>query len=126
MQYLADLAPVTVLAPAAGTIERYRLQEWLTFISSELPKMFSPWLFHLEHGEPAKEAAKAKIGERFAFLERHLAAAPHLMGERFSAADSYAFTIVGWSRVACALEDAGHGTQRRLANREANSNDSNL
>jgi glutathione S-transferase len=42
MQYLADLAPVTVLAPAVGTIERYRLQEWLTFISSELPKMFSP------------------------------------------------------------------------------------
>jgi glutathione S-transferase len=79
-----------------------------------------------EHGELAKGAAKAKIGERFAFLEWHLEAAPHFMGERFSAADAYAFTIVGWSRVGCALGDAGHGIQRRPANREANSNDSNL
>jgi glutathione S-transferase len=88
--------------------------------------MFSPWLFHPEHGELAREAAKAKIGERFAFLERHLAAAPHLRGERFSGADAYAFTIVGWSRVGCTLEDAGRAIQRRLANREADSNDSNL
>lgn len=46
VQFLADLSPQSALAPAAGTIERYRFQEWLTFISSELHKMFSPWLFH--------------------------------------------------------------------------------
>jgi glutathione S-transferase len=100
MQYLADLAPGSGLAPAPGTPERYRLQEWLSFISSELHKMFSPWLFHPEHGELPQEAARARIKERFAFLDHHLEAAPHLMGERFTAADAYAFTIVGWSRFA--------------------------
>jgi glutathione S-transferase len=100
VQYLADLAPQSALAPAAGTIERYRLQEWLTFISSELHKMFSPWLFHPEHGEVAAAAARAKIAERFAFLDAQLAARAYLMGERFTAADAYAFTIVGWARPA--------------------------
>jgi glutathione S-transferase len=100
VQYLADLAPQSALAPAAGTIERYRLQEWLTFISSELHKMFSPWLFHPEHGEIAAAAAKAKIAERFAFLDAQLATRAYLMGERFTAADAYAFTIVGWARPA--------------------------
>jgi glutathione S-transferase len=100
VQYLADLAPQSALAPAAGTIERYRLQEWLTFISSELHKMFSPWLFHPEHGEVAAAAARAKIAERFAFLDAQLTARAYLMGERFTAADAYAFTIVGWARPA--------------------------
>jgi glutathione S-transferase len=84
VQYLADLAPKSGLAPPAGTLERYHLQEWLTFISSELHKMFSPWLFHPEHGELAQEAAKAKIADRFAFLDRHLAAERYLLGERFT------------------------------------------
>jgi glutathione S-transferase len=100
VQYLADRAPESGLAPPAGTLEGYRLQEWLTFISSELHKMFSPWLFYPEHGELAQAAARAAIEARFALLERHLAAEPYLMGERFSAADAYAFTIVGWSRFA--------------------------
>jgi glutathione S-transferase len=100
VQYLADLAPQSGLAPAAGTIGRYRLQEWLTFISSELHKMFSPWLFHPEHGEVAAAAARAKIAERFAFLDAQLATRAYLMGERFTAADAYAFTIVGWGRPA--------------------------
>lgn len=97
VQFLADLSPQSALAPVAGTIERYRFQEWLTFISSELHKMFSPWLFHPEHGELAADVARAKIAERFAFLDAHLATRPYLLGERFSAADAYAFTIVGWA-----------------------------
>lgn len=100
VQFLADLAPQLGLAPAAGTIERYRLQEWLTFISSELHKMFSPWLFHPELGEVAAAAARQKIAERFAFLDTELAAQPYLMGNGFTVADAYAFTIVGWSRPA--------------------------
>jgi glutathione S-transferase len=100
VQYLADRAPQSGLVPAAGSIERYRLQEWLTFISSELHKMFSPWLFHPEHGEVAAAAARAKIAERFAFLDAQLATRSFLMGERFTAADAYAFTIVGWSKPA--------------------------
>jgi glutathione S-transferase len=99
MQYLADLAPESGLAPAAGTMARYRLQEWLTFVSSELHKMFSPWLFHPEHGEQAAQVARGKIIERFAVLDRHLAGRAYLLGEEFTAADAYAFTIIGWSRL---------------------------
>jgi glutathione S-transferase len=98
VQYLADLAPESGLAPLAGTLARYRLQEWLTFISSELHKMFSPWLFHPEHGETAQQAARAKLAERFALLDRHLSQQPYLLGDRFTAADAYAFAIVGWTR----------------------------
>ncbi len=97
-QYLADLAPQSRLAPAAGTIERARLQSWLNFIASELHKMYSPWLFHPEHGAQAQEVARTKIAERLATVERHLAeAGPFLLGETFTAADAYLFTIVGWS-----------------------------
>ena len=92
VQYLADLAPGSGLAPAAGTFERYRLQEWLTFISSELHKMFSPWLFHPEHGELAQRVAREKIAQRLAFIERHLAGQEFLMGDRF--------TVGGWSKFA--------------------------
>jgi multidrug transporter EmrE-like cation transporter len=83
VQFLADLAPQSRLAPAADSVERYRLQEWLTFISSELHKMFSPWLFHPEFGENAAQAARAKIAQRFAFLESHLAKHSYLLGEDF-------------------------------------------
>jgi glutathione S-transferase len=98
VQYLADLAPESGLAPAAGTLERYRLQEWLSFVGTELHKMFSPWLFHPEHGEQAAQVARAKIALRFAFLDQHLAEHPYLLGPSFTAADAYAFTIVAWAR----------------------------
>ncbi|KYB44831.1 glutathione S-transferase [Brucella anthropi] len=98
VQYLADLRPGSGLAPAAGTSERVALQSWLNFIATELHKMFSPWLFHPEYGVQAQEVARAKIAQRLAHVERHLAAAgPFLLGETFTAADAYLFTIVGWS-----------------------------
>jgi glutathione S-transferase len=100
VQYLADLAPDSSLAPPAGSFERYRLQEWLTFISSELHKMFSPWLFHPEHGELAQQAAKQKIAQRLAFIDGDLAQKRFLMGDRFTVADAYCFTIVGWLKFA--------------------------
>ena len=99
LQYLADLKPEAGLAPAPGTLARYRLQEWLTFVSSELHKMFSPWLFHPEYGDQAAEVARSKIGERFAQLDGHLAGRAYLLGDSFTIADAYAFTIVSWSRV---------------------------
>jgi glutathione S-transferase len=98
VQYLADLAPETGLAPAAGTLARYRLQEWLSFIGTELHKMFSPWLFHPEYGEQAAQVARAKIAQRLAFLDAHLADHPYLLGLSFTVADAYAFTIVAWAR----------------------------
>ena len=59
--------------------------------------MYSPWLFHPEYGAQAQNAAREKIGQRLGFVESRLAAVPFLMGERFTAADAYLFTIVGWS-----------------------------
>jgi glutathione S-transferase len=63
--------------------------------------MYSPWLFHPEYGAEAQAVARGKIAERLAYVERHLAASgPYLMGARFTAADAYLFTIVGWSQAA--------------------------
>ena len=98
VQYLADLNPASGLIPPAGTPERYRVQSWLTFIATELHKMYSPWLFHPEYGAQAQGVARDKIAQRLAFVEDHLAASgPFVMGDRFSVADAYLFTIVGWS-----------------------------
>ena len=98
VQYLADLEPESRLAPAAGTLERVKLQAWLNFIATELHKMFSPWLFHPEYGAQAQDVARAKIAERLAHVERHLAAGgPFLLGETFTTADAYLFTILSWS-----------------------------
>jgi glutathione S-transferase len=99
VQYLADLRPESQLAPPAGTRARVELQSWLVFIATELHKTFSPWLFHAEYGEPAQAAARARIIDRLAHVEARLAAGgPYLLGERFTAADAYLFTIAGWTR----------------------------
>ena len=99
VQYLADLKPAAGLIPSAGTAERYRVQAWLTFIGTELHKMYSPWLFHPEYGAEAQAVARSTIARRLAFVESQLAASgPFLTGVRFTVADAYLFTIVGWSR----------------------------
>lgn len=101
VQYLADLKPEAGLAAPAGTPERYRLQSWLNFVATELHKMYSPWLFHPEYGSQAQDVARRIIGRRLAFVDNHLAGAgPFLTGDRFTAADAYLFTIVGWSAFA--------------------------
>lgn len=70
---------------------------WLTFISSELHKMFSPWLFHPEYGEQARNVVKGKIAERFTHVDRHLEDHSFLLGTTFTVADAYLFTIARWS-----------------------------
>lgn len=100
VQYLADLKPESGLAPRAGTAARVQLQSWLNFIGTELHKMYSPWLFHAEYGDQVQAAARKKIAERLAFVDAHLAAGgPFLLGERFTVADAYLFTIVSWSKL---------------------------
>lgn len=99
VQYLADFAPASGLAPAAGTRERDRLQQWLTFIATELHKMFNPWLFHPEYGAEPQEVVRRKITERFGRIEDHLADRDYLLGDCFSVADAYLFTIARWSRM---------------------------
>ena len=96
VQYLADQKPASGLAPAAGTMDRYRLQEWLTFIGTELHKSFSP-LFNKASSDDVKNTAKASINKRLAWLNDQLAGRQYLMGGKFTVADAYAFTIVNWT-----------------------------
>lgn len=97
VQYIADKAPAKKLAPAAGTLERSRLQEWLNFITSELHKGFSP-LFNAEMPEAAKQIFKTKLESRFKWVDEQFKGKPFLLGEDFSVADAYLFTVAGWSK----------------------------
>ncbi|MDO1527339.1 glutathione transferase GstA [Fulvimonas sp. R45] len=97
VQYLADLKPESGLAPANGTLARYRLQEMLGYINSELHKSYSP-LFKPETPDEVREERKAYLHKRYALLEQRLAVQPWLMGEQFSAADAYLFTVTNWAR----------------------------
>ncbi|OWY41111.1 glutathione transferase GstA [Xenophilus sp. AP218F] len=96
LQYIADQAAGKALAPANGTLARYRLQEWLNYIATEVHKNFSP-LFYPGSDE-AKQQAWDKLTARFALLERTLAQSPYLLGAQFSVADAYLFTCLSWSR----------------------------
>ncbi|WP_112663704.1 glutathione transferase GstA [Microvirga flavescens] len=95
VQYLGDSSPAAQLVPANGTLPRYRLQEWLTFISSEVHKGFSP-LWNPATPDAAKQGAKDKLAQRFAYLDEVLAKTPYLMGSQFTVADAYLFTVVNW------------------------------
>jgi glutathione S-transferase len=95
LQYIADRKPGT-LAPAFGTMERYRLMEWLNFISTEVHKQFGP-LWYPTTPDATKEAQKAKLATRFEHISKTLAKQPYLTGEEFTIADAYLFTIVNWS-----------------------------
>lgn len=96
VQYLADQKPSSGLAPANGTVDRYRLQEWLNFIGTELHKNFGP-LFNPATPDAVKEMSKANITKRLAYLNDQLANRQYLMGSNFTVADAYAFTIVNWT-----------------------------
>ena len=95
LQYIADLNPAAKLAPAAGTMERYRLQEWLSFINSELHKSFTP-LFSSEATEDMKTYARNYLAKRLSYLEGALGDKKYLMGDQFTVADAYLFTVLGW------------------------------
>ena len=97
VQYIADQAPDKQLAPANGSWQRYRLQEWLNFITSELHKGFSP-LFNPATPDEAKAQSRAKLGERLAWVNAQLAGKQFLLGEQFSVADAYLFTVTNWGQ----------------------------
>ncbi len=97
IQYIADQVPTRNLAPANGTLPRYRLQEWLTFIGTELHKQFSP-LFVPAMPEEAKQVFRDKLAKRFEWLEGQLQGRDYLMGEHFSVADAYLFTVGRWAQ----------------------------
>lgn len=96
LPYIADLEPSAQLAPPNGTLERYRLVEWLAFINSELHKSFSP-LFVPNAPEDMKKYARGNLVKRLAWLSERLGSQSYLMGERFTVADSYLFVVLSWS-----------------------------
>jgi glutathione S-transferase len=97
VQYLADQVPGKQLAPLAGSMERYRLLEWLNFISTELHKGFSP-LFKPATPEETKQAARDTLAARINIIEKQLQQHDYINGNQFSIADAYLFTVLGWSR----------------------------
>jgi glutathione S-transferase len=97
VQYIADQVPTKNLAPANGTLPRYRLQEWLTFIGTEVHKGFSP-LFNPAMPEEAKQISRDRIASRLKWVDGDLAGKQYLLGEHFSVADGYLFTVTNWAK----------------------------
>lgn len=95
VQYIADQAGNTTLAPAAGTKERLKVQEWLNYIASELHKGFSP-LFNPATPDAYKTIVKTNLAKQFAYLDKNLAGKDYLTGKNFTVADAYLFTIMNW------------------------------
>lgn len=96
VQYLADRKPEAGLAPANGTLPRYRLQEWLNFISTELHKQFSP-LFNPATPTEVAAMQKARLADRFALVAQTLDRQDYLLPEGFSVADAYLYTVMTWA-----------------------------
>lgn len=96
VQYIADQKPAAGLAPAAGTMERYRLQEWLNFVTAELHKSMGS-MFNPAQTAEWKEAVKATLSKRLDWLSKQLEGKQYLMGETFSIADGYLFTVLTWA-----------------------------
>lgn len=96
LQFVADRVPALELAPPAGTMARYRLVEWLSFIGMEIHKIYWP-LFH-EGADVEKEKARAKLARSYAWVEQHLGDKPYLMGHTFTVADAYLVTVLNWAK----------------------------
>jgi glutathione S-transferase len=96
LQYIADQVPQKNLVPAAGTMARYRVQEWLNFITSELHKAYSP-LFTPNMPEEGKAIYRERLRKRYEWVDAQLAGRSYVMGESFSVADAYLFTVTRWA-----------------------------
>ena len=96
MQYIADQAPLKNLAPANGTLSRYRLQEWLSFLGTEIHKGYSP-LFNPAIPAEVKAGFITKLVSRYTWLNEQLAGKEFLLGDHFTVADAYLFTVNNWA-----------------------------
>jgi glutathione S-transferase len=97
LQFLADQKPEKKLIPKAGTMERYRNQEWLNFIATEIHKSFSP-LFSQAHSEEAKNLFKENLAKKFDIVSKQLSQNQFICGDHYTVADSYLFTVLRWAR----------------------------
>lgn len=121
IQYLADLKPESGLAPANGSMPRYRLQEWLTYIGTEIHKSYSP-LFNPATLDSVREDRAAYLQRRYGLIEQTLSKQPYLLGEQFSVADVYLFVVTNWARIVkldLAAFPALQAFQERVAARPA-------
>jgi glutathione S-transferase len=98
VQYIADRKPETGLLPPAGTLERYRVQEWLNYVSTELHKFFGP-LFDPRASEEARQATRDVLSARFDYVSKKLEGRTYLVGDTYSIADGHLFTILRWAKV---------------------------
>ncbi|MCZ2413156.1 MAG: glutathione transferase GstA [Burkholderiales bacterium] len=96
VQWIADQVPQKRLAPPAGTMPRYRVMEWLNFVSAELHKQFSP-LFNPAYPEEAKAINREKLLGRYTWVDEQLAGRQYLMGDEYSVADAYLYTVTRWT-----------------------------
>lgn len=96
VQWIADQVPQKRLAPSAGTMPRYRVMEWLNFVSAELHKQFSP-LFNPAYPEEAKAINREKLLGRYTWVDEQLAGRQYLMGDEYSVADAYLYTVTRWT-----------------------------
>jgi glutathione S-transferase len=96
IQYVADQKPELKLAPAAGTMPRYRLAEWLNYIASEIHKGVGA-LFNSKYSDDTKQIMKEALNSKFEYLSSELQKHPFLTGETFSVADGYLFTCLSWT-----------------------------
>ncbi len=94
--YIADRNPAARLAPAEGTLGRYRLIEWLAFINSEVHKNFAP-LFHADASKETKQYTRDNLSKRLDWLNAAMGANVYLTGDTFTVADAYLFVVLGWS-----------------------------
>lgn len=97
VQYIADQVPDKHLAPANGTFERYQLQEWLTFIGTELHKTFSPLFIPTTPAE-TKSASIERLQSRLKWVDGELSGKQYLMGNTFTVADGYLFVVTNWAQ----------------------------
>lgn len=117
VQYVADQVPNRNLAPANGTLPRYRLQEWLTFIGMELHRSFSP-LFNPAMPEEGKRIYRDRLASRYQWLGGQLEGREYLLGDHFTVADAYLFTVTRWTRP-MAIDLAPHPNVRAHLERVA-------
>lgn len=96
VQYVADRKPEAGLVPPAGTMQRYRVIEWLNYVTSEMHKGFSP-IFRANTPENYKPVARENLATRLAYLDKHLVDRPYLTGDTYTIADTYLFVTLTWA-----------------------------
>jgi glutathione S-transferase len=95
LPYLGELAPSSGLIPGQGTLENFRIREWVAYVCVELHKNCSP-LFRPATPEVVREQQREILGRRFQYMDQHLGAGPYLGGQDFTVADAYLFVVLSW------------------------------